>query len=356
MSLSDFAFNKLNTFFIIMALMVTDRIELTRDVLVVAEIGNNHEGSFTLAEEMVGRAAETGVQAVKFQTFIPEHYVYRQDATRLERLRKFALSAEQLESLAKTSAQLGLLFFSTPFDLTSADILNRFCPIFKIASGDNDFLPLIERIASFRKPILLSTGLAGLADLERAHSTIVRIWDAHGYDGQLIMLHCVASYPAPAEEANLLAIQTLAHRFGGPVGYSDHTLGIDAAVLSVALGARVIEKHFTLDKNYSEFRDHRLSADPLEMSELVRRVKIAAKLLGDGQKTPQPSEKLNLVAMRRSIAASCDLSAGTTLRAEHLTWVRPGSGVPPGNEASVLGRTLQRSLRQGELLELGDLA
>jgi N,N'-diacetyllegionaminate synthase len=342
--------------FIAMALIADNRFDLAREVLVVAEIGNNHEGSFALAEEMIGRAADTGVQAVKFQTLIPEQFVCRQDTSRLERLRKFALTYGQFERLAKTAERLGLLFFSTPLDLTSANRLNQFCPIFKIASGDNDFLPLIEQVASFKKPILLSTGLANLADLERAHSAILRTWSEIAHDGDLILLHCVASYPAPAEEANLLAIRTLIQRFGGTVGYSDHTLGIDAAVLSVALGARVIEKHFTLDKNYSDFRDHQLSADPSEMAELVRRVRSATQFLGDGYVTPQKSEKLNRLAMRRSIAASCDLPAGSTLRAEHLTWVRPGSGIPPGREAAVLGRALRRSLRQGELLQLEDLA
>ncbi len=336
--------------------MKLGHVDLTREVLVVAEIGNNHEGSFALAEEMIGRAAAAGAQAVKFQTFVPEHYVSRQDAARLDRLRKFAFTSQQFESLANTSKRLGLLFFSTPFDLASADVLNRFCPIFKVASGDNDFLSLIERVASFRKPILLSTGLANITDLERAHSVILRSWEKAGHAGELVLLHCVASYPAPVEEANLLAIRTLAQHFGGLVGYSDHTLGIDAAVLSVALGARVIEKHFTLDKNYSDFRDHQLSADPREMEELVHRVRMAAKLLGDGRKTAQPSEEGNRVGLRRSIAAGCDLSAGTTLRAEHLTWVRPGSGIPPGDEATVLGRTLQRPLRQGELLNPADLA
>jgi N-acetylneuraminate synthase/N,N'-diacetyllegionaminate synthase len=343
-------------FIIIMVAMLVNNIDLMQQVLVVAEIGNNHEGSFILAEELIGRAAEAGVQAVKFQTFLPEHYVWRRDAARLARLHKFALSPEQFERLAKTADRLGLLFFSTPFDLGSAEALNRFCPIFKIASGDNNFLPLIERIASFRKPILLSTGLAALSDLERAHGTIKRIWEEGGYHGEVVLLHCVASYPAPAEEANLLAIRSLAEQFGCIVGYSDHTLGIDAAVLSVALGARVIEKHFTLDKNYSEFRDHQLSADPLEMAELVRRVKEAATFLGDGRKKLQASEEVNRVALRRSIAASCDLPAGTTLRLEHLTWVRPGSGIPPGREATVLGRTLQRTLLKGDILQLEDLA
>src|SRR5579871_2715448 len=222
--------------------MLIGNIDLSRDVLVVAEIGNNHEGSFTRAKELIAAAAETGAQAVKFQTFLPEHYVTRHDTARLARLRRFALSFEQFAELAKIAAGHGLLFFSTPFDLASADALDKFCPIFKIASGDNDFLPLIERVASFKKPILLSTGLADLSDVERARGAAARVWSELGYEGNMALLHCVSSYPTPPMEANLRAIRTLAERFGCIVGYSDHTLGIDAATLSLALGARVIEK------------------------------------------------------------------------------------------------------------------
>jgi N,N'-diacetyllegionaminate synthase len=336
--------------------MLIGPIDLAREVLVVAEIGNNHEGSYTRAEEMIGRAAEAGAQAVKFQTFIPEHYVSSKDATRLERLRRFALTSSQFESLSQLAQRAGVLFLSTPFDLASADALNRFCPAIKISSGDNDFIPLLRRVATFRKPILLSSGLANLPDLERARRAIVDVWNELGHEGQIVLLHCVSSYPTPSEEANLRAIRTLADHFGGVVGYSDHTLGIDAAVLSVALGARIVEKHFTLDKNLSDFRDHQLSADPAELNELVRRIKLANELLGDGLKDARPSENANRDAMRRSIAAGFDLPAGTVLRWEHLTWVRPGSGLAPGSEEVVLGHVLNRSVKQGELLSLEDLA
>jgi N-acetylneuraminate synthase/N,N'-diacetyllegionaminate synthase len=354
MKASDFGCNGLSTYIIITVTMFVDVSELTRQVLVVAEIGNNHEGSFSLAEELIQTAAIAGVQAVKFQTFIPEHLVSRSETDRLARLRKFSLSFYQFNKLAGLAKQLGLLFFSTPFDLSSAEALNQFCPIFKIASGDNTFLPLIEKVASFKKPILISTGLASLSDLERTHGTIRRIWEESGYDGEIVLLHCVASYPAPPQEANLLAIRTLAQKFGCAVGYSDHTLGIDAAVLSVALGARIIEKHFTLNKQQSDYRDHQLSADPAEMAELVKRVKDAEILLGDGRKKLQASEEANRTAFRRSIAASCDLSAGTILRLEHLTWVRPGGGLSPGREATLLGRTVQRSILKGDILQLED--
>lgn len=330
-------------------------IDLDREILIVAEIGNNHEGSYARAEEMIGRAAETGVRAVKFQTFRPEHYVARQDAARLERLRKFAFTYEQFAGLAKLARGLGLIFLSTPFDLASAEALDALCPAFKIASGDNDFLPLLECVAKFCKPILMSTGLADLADLERARDAVVRVWDELGHRDEIVFLHCVASYPAPRAEANIGAIRDLAAHFGGTVGYSDHTLGIEAAVLSVALGARVIEKHFTLDKNFSDFRDHQLSADPAEIAELVRQVRSAEELLGDGRKTLQPSELANRTAMRRSIAAGSNLAAGTVLGWKHLTWVRPGGGIAPGSEAAVLGRVLKRALAQGEPLRPEDM-
>jgi N-acetylneuraminate synthase/N,N'-diacetyllegionaminate synthase len=335
--------------------MLIGPVDLDREVLVVAEIGNNHEGNFACAEEMIGRAAEAGAQAVKFQTFLPEHYVSTRDRTRLERLRKFALTFEQFGLLAKIAENLGLIFLSTPFDLRSADAIGPLCPAIKIASGDNTFLPLLAHTASFKKPILLSTGLADLDDIEEARKAIHLVWEGMQFDGDIVLLHCVSSYPTPSTDANLWAIRTLAERFTGTVGYSDHTLGVRAAVLSVALGARLIEKHFTLDKNLTEFRDHQLSADPSELTELVERVREANQLLGDGRKVAQPSEDANRLAMRRSIAAGRDLQAGTVLEMQHLTWVRPGGGFAPGRESAVLGRVLRRSVEQGEILDAEDL-
>lgn len=334
--------------------MKIGNVDLAKDVLVIAEIGNNHEGSYARAEEMIGLAAETGVQAVKFQTLLPEQFVSRNETARLQRLRKFALSFDEFARLAKVAEGLGLMFLSTPLDLQSAAALNDFCPAFKISSGDNTFLPLIEQVASYKKPILLSTGLANLTDLERARSAVMHIWDELAHAGDLVLLHCVSAYPTPPGDANLAAIRTLASRFGGTVGYSDHTMGNDAALLSVALGARVIEKHFTLDKNFSDFRDHQLSANPQEMADLVRQIRVAAELLGNGEKTAQASEESNRTAIRRSIAAGRNLSEGTALRWEHLTWVRPGDGLAPGQEAKLLGRRLRRDVPQGELLRLED--
>jgi len=330
-------------------------VDLNQRVFVVAEIGNNHEGSFDLAEELIGHAAATGADAVKFQTFIPEHYVSRDQSDRLQRLRKFAFSFEQFSKLAKAANRQGLQFFSTPFDLASADALASFWPAIKISSGDNNFFPLIERVASLKKPVILSTGLANFSDLEQARARFLKVWTELGHPGELALLHCVSSYPTPPAAANLAAIRSLAHQFGEcTIGYSDHTLGIDAAVVSVGLGARIIEKHFTLKKDFSDFRDHQLSADPAEMAELVRKVRLAEELLGTGCKEASAIEEPNRLAMRRSIAAARTIVAGSMLKQEDLTWVRPGGGFAPGEEALVVGRTLAQDVLLGQVLQHSD--
>ena len=323
--------------------------ETDQRVVLVAEIGNNHEGNRSVAEEMIRAAAQAGADAVKFQTFDPEHYVSRSDPERLSRLRRFRLSAEDFRHLATVAEANGTVFFSTPFDLASVDLLEPFVPVFKVASGDITFYPLIERIAETGKPIILSSGLATLDELRRAKALIEAHWHERGLNPGLAILHCVSSYPAPREEANIGAISTLAE-LGVTVGYSDHTIGIDAAVLAVARGARIIEKHFTLDRNYSEFRDHQLSADPAEMRSLVQRVRQAEVLLGKGTKMLQPSEIKNLMAVRRSIVGVRDLSKGWVLEPGDITWVRPAGGLPPGSEAAILGRRLRQDTPAGKPL------
>jgi len=335
--------------------MKIGQIDLDRDVLIVAEIGNNHEGNFDLAVKLIESAAVTGAQAVKFQTFVPEHYVSFDQSERLARLRKFAFSFEQFAQLADIAKKRDVLFFSTPFDLASAEALSKFCSAIKISSGDNVFFPLIEKVATFKLPVIMSTGLANFSDLDTACDVLKKTWQAIGHAGNLALLHCVSSYPTPSNEAELGAISALRDRFKCTVGYSDHTLGVEAAVLSVALGARVIEKHFTLDKNFSDFRDHQLSADPDEMTNLVRRVRIAQGMMAGVSKDGPASQDANRVAMRRSVAAAVDLPAGSRLQMQHLCWVRPGTHLPPGQESRVLGRTTKRALRQGEIISTDDL-
>ena len=330
--------------------MKIGHVDLSREILVIAEIGNNHEGDFGRAEAMIARAAAAGVQAVKFQTIVPERLVAATQSARIEQLRRYAFSYDQFARLADVARNAGVMFLSTPFDIESVRHLDAIVPAFKIASGDNDFVALLESVAATAKPILLSTGMASIDDVNRARATIEAVWGRHGVAPGLVPLHCVSAYPTPPEAANLFAIQTLARATGCVVGYSDHTLGLEAAVLSVALGARVIEKHFTLSKTQSAFRDHQLSADPAELDELVRRVGVAQNLLGSGDKSLQPIEAPVVLAARRSIVARRDLANGHVLTRADLDWLRPGGGLPPGREAVLLGRALQRAVSAGEML------
>lgn len=335
--------------------MIIDRINLDDRVLIIAEVGNNHEGNFALAEELIGRAAEAGADAVKFQTIVPERLVSVQQTARIEQLNRFRFSYEQFAQLKATADREGILFLSTPFDIDSARFLDGIVPAFKIASGDNTFFPLLEAVAETGKPIIMSAGMTELDEIRTSKERIESVWERTGRKGELAVLHCVVSYPTPAEEANLLAIREL-QQLGVTVGYSDHTIGIQAAVLSVALGARIVEKHFTIDKNYSSFRDHQLSADPAELKELVERVREATVLLGTPQKRIQPAEAGNVVPVRRSVVAARDLAQGTVVRLSDIAWVRPGGGVPPGQEGLLIGKKLQRPVASGEQILADDVA
>ncbi len=324
-------------------------------VLVVAEIGNNHEGKFEVACELVRRAAECGVDAVKFQTFDTDHYVSKTDATRYKRLKSFELSHDQFRKLAGLARSLGLLFISTPLDLASVDFLAGIVDALKIASGDNTFYPLIASAARTGMPMIVSTGLTGLEQVTRTVAFVKAQWAEHEVVGQLAILHCVSAYPVPPDQANILAVRVLKERLDCEVGYSDHTVGIDAALLAVALGARIIEKHFTLDKNFSDFRDHRLSADPPEMRLLVEKIRLTSFLLGVPEKIIQPCEAAGVEAYRRSIVAGKDLPKGHRLALVDLAWVRPGGGLVPGMEHELVERRLKRNVQFGEQLRSSDL-
>jgi sialic acid synthase SpsE len=327
--------------------MKVGSIDLDREVLVIAEVGNNHEGDFALAERLVGLAAEAGAGAVKFQTITPDRLVSARETARIRQLERFQLSRAQFTRLSEVARDHGILFLSTPFDLDSARFLEPLVPAFKISSGDNTFFPLLELVASTGKPIILSTGLMALDDVARSRDFIQAIWRREGFEQEMAVLHCVVNYPTAPVHANLGAIQAL-HTLGVTVGYSDHTLGIEAAVLSVALGARVIEKHFTIDKNHSDFRDHQLSADPGELAELVRRVKQATVLLGSGRKVLEGHEAEVMERVRRSIVARRDLEPGNVITWEVLDWVRPGGGLAPGRELEILDRILARPVGKGD--------
>lgn len=331
--------------------MKVGTVDLDREVLIVAEIGNNHEGDVGCAVEMIERAAEAGAQAVKFQTIVPERLVASSEAARLAQLRRFCFSYDQFGKLAETAARAKVMFLSTPFDIESVRQLAPLVPAFKVASSDNDFVDLLEAVAITGKPVLLSTGMVDLGGVKRSRAVLEGAWRRHGSTPGLVLLHCVSAYPTPIESANLLAIRSIAQETGCVVGYSDHTLGIETAVLSVALGARVIEKHFTLSKNRSTFRDHQLSAEPQELAELVRRVRTACIALGDGVKRAMEVEIPVIAAARRSAHARRALQAGHVVSPDDIDWLRPGGGIAREESAAILiGRRLVRDVAAGERL------
>ncbi len=330
--------------------MRVGNIDTTEELLVIAEIGNNHEGDFSLATRMLQAAAKTGAQVVKFQTFITEHYISRDDPKRFAQIKSYELSQEQFRELARIAREEGVAFMSTPLDLESARFLNEIVPAFKIGSGENTFYPLLKTVAEFGKPIILSSGVADLGVIRKAIETIDAARASAGVTSETALLHCVTSYPTKPEDCNLGAMTSMRQVFPRHcVGYSDHALGIDAALCAVALGAEIIEKHFTLDKNYSSFRDHALSATPDELELFVRKAREIRSMLGTGEKIPRRCEQDIEPKVRRAICAARDLAEGTVLTLDDLCWTRPtGNGMTPGSEHLVIGGKLCRDIKAGE--------
>lgn len=325
--------------------------DVNKKVLIIAEVGNNHEGNFEVAKRLIVEAARCGVDAVKFQTFQTDYYVSRLDQDRYERLKSFELTRAQFKKLSVLARSLNLFFLSTPLDLFSVDVLKPIVDAFKIASGDINFYPLIEKVAASRKPLIISTGAS---DYKEVKKTFDFIKQKRGIQN-LAFLHCVSSYPTPLDQTNLCSISFLKRRLRCIVGYSDHTAGIEAAPLAVACGAKIIEKHFTLSKTYSQFRDHQLSADPGEMADLVRRIRAVESIVSTEEKKIRPIEETERSKIRRSIAAVRDLPAGYRLTYDDLMWIRPAGGFEPGTEDKLVGRTLKRKVFFGEKIEVSAL-
>ena len=325
-------------------------------VALIAEVGNNHEGSASRAEELIEAAFAAGADAVKLQTFVPELFVSREQTERLEMLNRFSLPDEQLQLLLRKYGSRGLVVFSTPLDLVSLEQLSA-APLIKISSGDITFAQLIEATAQSRKDMILSTGASTLTEVRKAVDLVRSTWTREGHQGDLAVLHCVSAYPAPPHSLNLRAIQTIKEALPEvSVGYSDHSLGIDAAIAAVAVGARIIEKHFTLDRNQSHYRDHQLSADPLELALLRERIDELECMLGPGDKRPSDAEEEMRTQIRRSVSVCRDLPVGHRLTNDDLCMVRPGNGLAPTQVDEVIGCTLRRSVSAGEILMHSDIA
>jgi len=332
--------------------MVIGSVNTKKRVFIVAEIGNNHEGSISEARKLVRAAAEAGADAVKFQTIVPEKLISADQQDRLQQLKKYALSFPQFQELQREATRAGVLFLSTPFDLDSVEFLNDLVPAFKIASGDSNFLALLEGIAATGKPVMISTGLSNQAEKAGLREFFHSAWrSARQTDPGLALLHCVTEYPTPDERAGLRYLEALGRWKDVTVGYSDHTLGIEAAVLAVGMGARIIEKHFTLDKNKNTFRDHALSADPEEFKALVSRIRRAEAFLAPVQQQEAPAV---MPAARRSAAAKHDFQVGHKIKKGDILWLRPGRGFSPESEAQLLGRALVRPVSMGHLFSQED--
>jgi len=325
---------------------------------IIAEAGVNHNGNVELAKKLIDTAKDAGADAVKFQTFKAENVViknaekteYQKETTGAEEsqydmIKKLELTEYDFKELADYAKKRGILFLSSPFDKGSVDLLDGMnVPAFKIASGEITNFPLLRYIASKGKPIILSTGMSTLGEVEEALNVI-------GSEGveDVILLHCVSNYPARIEDVNLRAMETLKQAFKLPVGFSDHTLGITASIAAVALGACVIEKHFTLDRNLPG-PDHKASLEPDELKEMVKAIRDIEKALGNGIKRPAKDEEEIKKVARRSIVAKVDIPEGAIITENMLGVKRPGTGIAPKYIDRIVGRKAKENIRNDELV------
>ena len=327
---------------------------------IIAEAGVNHNGESEMARRLIDVAVRAGADAVKFQTFKAERLVTR-DApkaeyqsqttdpgeTHFDMIRRLEMSPQMHVELIEYCREQGILFLSSPFDEESADLLDELgVAAFKIPSGEITNLGYLAHIASKGKPMIVSSGMSCLGEVEAA---VRAIQEAGNRD--YVLLHCVSNYPADPADVNLRAMHTMATAFGAPVGYSDHTLGIEVPMAAVALGACVIEKHFTLDRNLPG-PDHRASLEPDELATMVRGIRIVEESLGHGRKEPAPSEAETAAVARKSLVAAQDIPFGTTLAKEMIAVMRPGTGLPPAMRTYLVGLSTRTSIARGELFTL----
>lgn len=329
-------------------------------ILIIAEAGVNHNGSLAMAKQLAGVAKAAGADIVKFQTAKPELVISRfaekaeyqkaetgEAESQLEMCKRIHLTFDEHAQLKEYCDSIGIAYLSTPFDLDSIDFLQQLgTPMWKVPSGEITNLPYLEKIAATKKPVILSTGMSMISEIEDALTIL-----EDGGAGPITLLHCNTEYPTPIEDANLLAMQDLREQFGLPVGYSDHTAGIEADIAAAALGAVVIEKHFTLDKALPG-PDHKASLSPEELTAMVAAVRKTELALGDGRKHVTESEAKNKPIARKSILAKRDIKKGETFTPENLTVKRPGDGISPMRWYDALGKTAKRDFAEDEKIEL----
>lgn len=335
---------------------------MNNHVLIIAEAGVNHNGSLTRAMQMIDTARDCGVDYIKFQTFKADRIANSMaaqaqyqtknlgnDGSQLDMLRQLELSYDGFGELARRCARKGVRFMSTPFDLESIGFLASLgMDYMKIPSGEITNLPYLRKIAELGMPVIMSTGMCTLAEVEDAVNVMLR----GGLSiSDITLLHCNTEYPTPYPDVNLRAMETLRRAFGTKVGYSDHTQGIEVAIAAAALGASVIEKHFTLDKSLPG-PDHIASLDPAELKAMVSAIRNVEAALGSAEKRVSPSEAKNIAVARKSIVAARKIEKGEPLTADNLTTKRPGSGISPMKWDEVIGTRATRTFQPDELIEL----
>lgn len=333
---------------------------MRKNVFIIAEAGVNHNGDIELAKKLVLEAKKAGADAVKFQTFKAEKVMSKfaqkadyqktntgNDESQLEMVKKLELPYDAFVVLKKYCDELGIIFMSTPFDLDSVEFLGDLnLDIIKIPSGEITNLPYLIKIGKLKRKIILSTGMASIEEIGDA----IKVLRDNGTQ-EISVLHCNTEYPTPYQDVNLKAMDTIRERFQLEVGYSDHSLGIEVPIAAVAMGASIIEKHFTLDKQM-EGPDHVASLEPKELTAMVKAIRNIELALGTGDKRPSESETKNMVIARKSIIAKKDIKKGEILTEENLTVKRPGNGISPMKWFEVIGQAAKRDFVEDELIEL----
>ncbi len=328
-------------------------------VLIIAEAGVNHNGSIETAKQMVKVAKECGADIVKFQTFNVDAITSKQadmadyqkintgeSKSQKEMLSKLAISQDEFRELADYCRQVGITFLSTPFDIDSIKFLDPLQNTWKVPSGEITNYPYLVEIAKTGKKVILSTGMSTLEEINEAIEVLTR-----NGTNDITLLHCTTDYPAPIDSVNLNAMLTLGDKFGYPVGYSDHTEGIEIAVAAVAMGATIIEKHFTLDKTM-QGPDHKASLEPHELSKMVEAIRKVEIAKGSFEKKPTDAELGNRNAARKSIVAACNIIKGEEFSEDNITTKRPGNGISPMRWKEVIGLKANRDYLQDELIDL----
>jgi N,N'-diacetyllegionaminate synthase len=332
---------------------------INEKIIIIAEAGVNHNGDYSKAQELIDVAADCGADFIKFQTFKATNLVsasaalaeYQTTTTsyknQLEMLTNLELKYEWHQGLIEYAKSKSIDFISTPFDIEAVNFLSQLrMELFKIPSGEITNLPYLRQISKLGKMVILSTGMANLGEIESAITAMT----SNGLDrNKIMLLHCTSEYPAPFEEVNLSVIDTLKRAFNLPVGYSDHTEGITISIAAAAMGARIIEKHFTLDRRLPG-PDHKASIEPNDLGKMIQSIRQVEQALGSPLKKPSPSESKNIMSVRKSLVASKFIEKGTHFTSDNLTTKRPGNGISPMLIDDIIGRIASKSFEPDELI------